>query len=73
MSIYATNAGIEIEYNTLNDRMFYAIQAMLSQRLLECEDRAEMYGGADETDRYDCRLIAVEEWSAAVRHGFVCC
>lgn len=49
---------------------FYGSQALLSQDLLEIEDRAQ---ASDEEDRRDIMADAIDEWSAAVRHGFVTC
>ncbi len=74
MAIFTAQSGIEIEFDVLDDRRFYAAQALMSQIILDADDRTEKCGRlVDEVDRYDCRTMAVEEWSAAVRNGFVCC
>ena len=74
MATFTTQCGVEIEFDALDDRRFYAAQAIMSQYLLDADDRAERHGGrVDEASRYDCRVAAVDEWSAAVRAGFVCC
>lgn len=74
MAIFTTQIGVEIEFNALDDRKFHAAQAIMSQMLLDADDRAGRRGArVDEASRYDCRMMAVDEWSAAVRNGFVCC
>jgi len=74
MAIFTTQNGIEIEFDAMDDRRFHAAQALMSQIILDADDRAEKRGGfIDETDRYDCRMRVVDEWSAAVRNGFVSC
>lgn len=62
---YTAPNRIEIRFNAANDRMFYAAQALLSQYLLEVNE--------DRLDRDEVMADAIDEWSDAVRHGFVCC
>lgn len=74
MAIFTASSGIEIEFDAMDDRRFHAAQALMSQIILDADDRTEKSGGrVDEVGRYDCRMMAVDEWSAAVRNGFVCC
>ncbi len=62
-----------------NDRMFHAWQALCTQAWLDADDRQRVIAESsfslfhDETDARAERLVAMNEWSKAVRNGFVCC
>jgi len=74
MPIFTTQCGIAIEFDAMDDGRYHAAQAIMSQYLLDVDDRTERRGGpVDESSRYDCRIDAVDEWSAAVRNGFITC
>lgn len=73
MASYCTPAGVTVSINPASEQAFYGALAMLSQYLIEIEDRACAAGFRDQDDRRNIMADAIDEWSAAVRHGFVCC
>lgn len=69
MASYTTMCGHEVEFDALDETRYWAVQALLSQRCMSIDDRP----GGDKNDQKENRRFAVDEWSAAVRNGFVCC
>jgi hypothetical protein len=55
------------------DATFWGHQAIMSQEILDVDDRMRARGCVDEECAACCRRGAVDEWSRAVRAGFVCC
>jgi hypothetical protein len=52
-------------------RFFDATQALLGQHFIDQDDwRGPLF---DSEDNAEMRRSAVDEWSRAVRNGFVCC
>lgn len=71
MATYTTQNGAILEFDGDDDRRFFAVQALLSQGFLAVADK---YGELhDEEDNVEMRHTAVDEWSGAVRNGFICC
>lgn len=71
MAAYIMENGAEQEFDANDDRRFYAAQALMSQRILDVDNRSNPLH--DDEDSTETRRAAVSEWSEAVRNGFVCC
>lgn len=63
--------GLRVGDVLLEDRFFFAFQALKSQGMLAAYDNARSHGAAESAKHY--REAAVSEWSEAVKQGFVCC
>lgn len=77
MASYRTENGAELDFDAGDSKRYYAAQALLSQRLLNIDDRmAGRHAERDAEHELQLQAIrtdAVSEWSEAVRCGFVCC
>lgn len=75
MASYYTENGVHVHFDAGDERRYYAAQALLSQRLLNIDDRAagRRRDAEHEQELRAIRTDAVSEWSEAVRHGFICC
>lgn len=70
MKFTMPNTCLEFERPHPYEAHYWGWQALMGQHLLEIEDRSRTPSAEDAADT---RSRAVEEWSTAVRNGFVCC
>ena len=73
MQTFHFPSGRQFERPHTCDATFWGFQAVMSQHILECEDVAQRHGRGDQGEADEVRKTATEEWSKAVRNGFVCC
>lgn len=66
MATYMGKNGLEISFCPASDQQYWGCLALLSQDMLDIKYTPE-------ESRRIIMAAAIDEWSAAVRHGFICC